>query len=628
MKKTFLSLLLFATSLAWCAKPDVIPSLRQWFDDQENPTPYVLSETARVVVPEDADCELIAFAETFAGEINRECVQEKSSWWRKLLLLDEQVRPGDILLRVKVEPHKSPEGYQLISKSDGITITAPTPLGAFWGTRTLLQVFTAQANTFPAGLANDWPQYKVRGMLFDCGRKPFALTTLRQLVKICSYYKLNDLQLHLSDNYIWLYNYPGIETVQDVLNYEPSPGAFRLESKIGGLTSTDIAYTKEAFRALVDEAKQYGVTIVPEIDVPGHALAMVRVRPDLMYKGAVGKKHDFERTALLDLNHPETLPFVKSIFDEYIDEDIFANAVVHIGADEYYGDAESYRKFTDEMLRYIQSKGKTPRLWGSLTAKLGTTPVSSQGGVQMHVWSLQWQNPRDAIAQGFDIINILDSWGYVVPSGTGSIGPYGDDIDARRLYEHWTPSNFFKQSVDPNDPHLLGGAWAIWMDNAFLTDPGLCGRDLIPGIQKNCAVVAQKTWNTQADRPYPVFEQLFLAQRASLDALPPAAWTLTYDLNLPEGAEPVCLASGDEVTLYAVSPINGKVGFYREGAHYTFDYTLPKGQPVTLAFHTADRKTWISVNGKALELLPIRQYHNDALKYCTLPKPEHIGNAR
>ncbi len=626
MKNTLLTLSFLAASVAWCAKPDVIPELRQWFDDA-NPSPYVLSEDARVVVPADASDELMAFAETFAEEINRDCVREASSWWRTLLFLNEAVQPGDILLKVKEEPHKSPEGYQLISKPEGITITAPTPVGAFYGTRTLLQVFAAQNNTFPAGLANDWPQYKVRGFLFDCGRKPFTLTTLRQLVKICSYYKINDLQLHLNDNYIWLHNYPGVKTAQDVLNYNPSAGAFRLESKVEGLTSTDLSYTKEEFQALVAEAKSLGVNIIPELDVPGHALALVRVRPDLMYKGSVGNKHDLERAAMLDLTNPETLPFVKSIFDEYIDSETFANAVIHIGTDEYYGDAESFRKFNDEMIQYIQSKGKTPRFWGSLNAKPGKTPVLPRGNAQMNVWSLGWQDPRDAVAQGFDIINILDSWTYVVPSGTGSIGAYGDDIDARRLYEHWTPCNFFNKSVKPNDPHLLGGAWAMWNDNAFLTDPGLCGRDLIPSIQKNCAVVAQKTWNTSAARPYPEFEKQFLAQRELLGANPPAEWSLSYKVEISDD-DVVCLASGDETDLYAVSPVNGKVGFRREGAQYTFDYTLPKDTPLTLTFHTANRETWISVDGKKLDLRPVRQYHNESLKYCTLPKPDNVGDAQ
>ncbi len=603
------------SATAWCAAPSVIPSIRDWTDTPDQQA-YVLSEGARVVIPENACAELEQFAKTFAAELNRPCVRGVAA------------SAGDISLTVSPAAEANPEGYTLTANAAGITITAPTPLGAFWGTRTVLQSFDNHAMTFPAGVAKDEPRYAVRGFLFDCGRKPFTLTTLRQLVKICSYYKMNDLQLHLNDNYIWLHNYPGVQTAQDVLAFEPSAGAFRLESQVKGLTSTDLSYTKEEFKALVAEAKALGVNIIPELDVPGHALALVRVRPDLMYKGSVGNKHDLERAAMLDLSNPETLPFVKTIFDEYIDESVFPNVVVHIGTDEYYGDAESFRKFNDEMIQYIQSKGKTPRFWGSLSIKKGKTPVLPRGNAQMNIWSLGWQDPREAVAQGYDIINILDSWTYVVPNGTGNIGAYGDDIDARRLYEHWTPANFFNKSVDPNDPHLIGGAWAMWNDNAFLTDPGLCGRDLLANIQKNCAVVAQKTWSVTAEQPYPEFEKIFKAQSAKLEAVAPAAWSLTYEVTIPEdNAAPVVLATGDETDLYAVSPVNGKVGFRREGAQYTFDVTLPKGKPVKLAFASANRETWIEIDGQKVEAKPIRQYHNESLKYCTLPKPTNIGAA-
>ncbi len=623
MKKTVLFSAAMLSATAWCAAPAVIPSIREW-TDTPNAQAYTLSEDARVVIPADACAELEQFAQVFAADIGRECVREVTSWWRALFCMNETFEAGDILLKVVPDAEANVESYTLTASADGITITAPTPLGAFWGTRTVLQVLD-RGEAFPAGVAKDEPEYPVRGFLFDCGRKPFTLTTLRQLVKICSYYKMNDLQLHLNDNYIWLHNYPGVQTAEDVLAFEPSPGAFRLESLVKGLTSTDLYYSKDEFKALVAEAKALGVTIVPELDVPGHALALVRVRPDLMYKGSVGNKHDLERAAMLDLSNPETLPFVKSIFDEYIDASVFPNAVVHIGTDEYYGDAESFRKFNDEMIQYIQSKGKTPRFWGSLTVKRGQTPVLPRGNAQMNIWSLGWQDPREAVAQGYDIINILDSWTYVVPSGTGSVGAYGDDIDARRLYEHWTPANFFDKSVDPNDPHLIGGAWAMWNDNAFLTDPGLCGRDLLANIQKNCAVVAQKTWSMTAERPYPEFEQIFKAQSAKLEALAPSAWSISYNVTLPEGDEPVLLASGDETDLYAVSPVNGKVGFRREGAQYTFDVTLPKGKPVALTFHTADRKTWIEVDGKVMDAQPVREHHTEALKYCTLPFPTNPG---
>ena len=599
---------LCAASVAWCAKPNVIPALREWSDGAAGET-YALTAASRVVIAPDACPKLEQYAKTFAQDLGR-------------TLVKGQPAPGDILLQVKPDAAANPEGYTLAICKHGIQVEAPTALGAFWGTRSILQVFADQNNTFPAGKAKDWPEYKVRGFMFDCGRKPFTLTTLRQLVKICSYYKLNDLQLHLSDNYIWLHNYPGVKTAQDMLAFEPSAGAFRLESKVPGLTATDISYSKADFRALVAEAAAQGVTITPELDVPGHALALVRVRPDLMYKGSVGGKHDLERAAMLDLTNPETLPFVQSIFDEYIDAGIFPSETVHIGTDEYYGDAESYRAFADAMLKHIRAKGKTPRLWGSLSYKRGQTPVTSEG-VQMHIWSLGWQNPREAIAAGYDIINILDVWTYSVPSGNGSVGGYGDDINAKAIYEQWTPANFNQLSVDPKEPKLLGGAWAMWNDNAFLTDPGLCGRDLLPRIQKNCATIGTKCWDgTKPERAYEDFLAQVKAQAKALDAEEPGEWELSFNVLVPAGSTCFPLAKSEETDLYAVSPVNGKVGFRREGAQYTFDVTLPTGKPTKVTFRSKKRETTLLIDDQPFNGKPIRQFFPQSCKFFTLPNPQ------
>lgn len=610
MKTILLALTLLAGASAWCAKPEVIPELKQWIDGSGV---YTRSATTRVVIPADACEQLKGYATTFAEELGVPCITESQN----------NKTAGAILLRqtaTNPESKTDAERYWLEVTPEQITITGKSPVAAFWGTRTLLQVFAAQKNTFPCGVAEDWPDYSVRGFMFDCGRKPFALTTLRQIVDICAYYKLNEVQLHLSDNYIWLHNYPGVKTPEDVLALEPSAGAFRLESNIPNLTSTDLSYSKQDYRDLETYANRRGINLIPELDVPGHALAMVRVRPDLMYKGSVGKKHDCERAAMLDLTNPETFPFVKSIFDEYIDSGVFSGDIVHIGTDEYYGDNESYRKFADQMLNYIKEKGKTPRLWGSFTRKNGQTPVTNKG-VQMHIWSLDWENPNEAIKAGYDIINILDRFSYVVPNGTGNVGAYGDDLDTKSLWENWTPANFNRTSVDPMSKQLLGAAWAMWNDNSFLTDPGLCGRDLLPCIRKNCAVFAQKTW--KREKPALSYGRFLmcLEEAGSPVCLSLPQWEKTYAVTRTNDA-PLKLAEGDETDLWAISPVNGNVGFRREGAQYTFNYALPKDREVALTFRVTPRKVELLADGRLVGGVPQRQYHPKSCKYYSLPAPE------
>jgi hexosaminidase len=616
MKKSLLASLLFLSTFAFAAKPVVLPALRQW--QEGDGSIYTLPEAPRILF-DRAHEALVGPIESFAKEIQA----------TPLDLTREAVKKGDIRIYLDSQALPHQEGYILEVTPEGIILTAPTVQGAYWGTRSLLQVFQRENNTFPSGCAIDWPDYAVRSFMFDCGRKPFALSTLQKLVDICAYYKMNDLQLHLTDNYIWLHNYPGVKTPQDALKIEPSAGAFRLESSIKGLASTDIAYSKAQFKALVAYAKTKGVTIVPEIDVPGHALAMVRVRPDLMYKGSVGKKHPCERAAMLDLDNPETFPFVARIFDEYIDEGVFASDIIHIGTDEYYGDAESYRAFTDKLLKHIIAKGKTPRFWGSLRAKQGKTPVVVEG-TQMHVWSLDWQDPRQAVKEGYDIINILDAHAYVVPNGTGNIGPYGDDLDMRPIYETWSPGTFKRRqtnwSIDATDPHLLGAAWAVWNDNSFLTDPGLCGRDLLPMIQKNCAVFAHRTWARENALSFDAFMAEVARQATVLRTEKPQPWQRTYTLTAC--AKTHCLAQSDELALYASLPTNGQVGFWREGAYYSFPVKLEPGKTYDLTFASKDRKASLLVVCKDEGSSPVlyqdaeRQHYPEACRYTTLPPIE------
>ena len=198
--------MLVTAATAWCAKPFVIPELRDWSDNADAGS-FELTEDTRIVIPEDACDALARYAQTFADDLGLPLVRESSGFWRTVTFTAESAEPGDILLKVVPDEAANPEGYTLTAGKSGITIQAPTPLGAFWGTRTILQVFADQGNTFPGGEAKDWPEYAKRGFMFDCGRKPFALETLRQLADICSYYKMNELQIHLSDNYIWLHRY-------------------------------------------------------------------------------------------------------------------------------------------------------------------------------------------------------------------------------------------------------------------------------------------------------------------------------------------------------------------------------------------------------------------------------------
>ncbi len=627
------------TDPATQAKPAVIPALQEWESTEKGqwkPTDTTIISCA------DVD-SLKSRMRIFAYEL---C---------NLMQVNVQIVPRSNIadIRVILSPevaHKlGPEGYEL-EINQVVTIKAATEQAAFWATRSIMQIL-ASKGALPYGRAIDYPQYPVRGFMYDVGRKPTTIQMIQDVMQVMAWYKMNDLQLHLNDNYIWLHEYTKIANdkqaslenkkaaIAEVLKQNPS--SFRLESVVEGkngvkLTSKDASFSKADFGALLDQAKLYGVSIVPEIDVPGHAMSLVAVRPELMYRGGVHKPHDVERVAMLDASHEvydpktgstyldETLNFAQGIFDEYLtgENPVFRDSVVHIGTDEYYGHPEDYRAFADAMLKFMIKRGRTPRLWGSLRAKQGKTPVISKG-VQMHIWSLYWQAPQPAIDLGYDIINILDRDVYVVPNGQGNIGAYGDDISRQHLYsDKWQPHIFANQRVAPGHPKLLGAQWALWCDNAWRRDTGLQDLDLFDRIAANCSVIAEKTWATGQDASFDAFTALTakigLPRHLNAADVYKPNYTLTFDcMRKGEGNQEQILFKGHTATIRAVDSTTGKMGLRRNSWDYVFDYTLPLDKWVSIKIVANGRQTTLFVDGKKIGS-PKRLLFPDACKYYSL----------
>ena len=282
------------------------------------------------------------------------------------------------------------EGYGITIKDGVITVEAATNTGAFYATRTLLQL---GENDLQNGEIRDFPSFSHRGFMLDTGRKFIPYDTLVDIMLNMAYYKMNDLQLHLNDNYIFLKEHLAgkhltkEQEIEYVLNHADT--GFRLQTDIVGDNGVPLTskqhYTKDEMQRLIALADELGINLVPEIDTPGHALSFVKVRPDLMYKGQLSpNKHNVERVAMLDLdkNYDETLRFVKSVYDKLLDgKDAPLRGVktIHIGTDEYYGNNENYRRYVNDLITSIKGKGYTPRIWGSLSRKSGQTPVDFEG---------------------------------------------------------------------------------------------------------------------------------------------------------------------------------------------------------------------------------------------------------
>ena len=514
------------------------------------------------------------------------------------------------------------ESYTLGIDEKRVRITSADSRGLYWGTRTLLQMLVQNPEKLPCGTAWDAPRFKLRGFMLDVGRLPIPPDYLHEVVRLMAWYKMNDLQLHLNDNYIFHEHY--VKAGEDP--FRKSYSAFRMQSEVKGkdgtpLTAEDLFYTKQQFRELVNFAARRGINIVPEFDAPGHALSFTRVRPDLIYQGPM--KHPDRRCEMLDAANPETLRFVNAVWDEYLqgkDPAFEKCRVVHVGSDEFFGAAEAYRSFADGLLGHIQKRGHTPRIWGSLKAKPGKTPVRSKG-VQMNLWSKDWGTAWQSVNQGYDVITTFDRDLYVVPFA----GYYRADKNRRGLYEKWLPNRFAQETLPAGHPQLLGATFAVWNDEIDRLHRGYGAYDIWPVIDGLVNVLSQKMWG-QPTVPRSFDEHDTLATRLSRipccnplhrnaesfelspNSLPlhlgkdskGPNYHLTMELFLPEsptpGEEQVLLES-DQGQLLAAGK-DGRITLRRSDTlEFAYNAKLPVGKKVRLELIGSMGKTELLLNG-------------------------------
>lgn len=605
-------------------QPFVIPSLREWHGGTGD---FYLTPASRIVL-NNTDKDVLKKT----ADILKKELKEQTGFSLKTAI--EKPRKGDIYLTLhEADTAIGDEGYYLkVNKI--ITISALKYQGLFWGTRTLLQLLE-QKKSIPKGIARDYPEFKVRGFVLDDGRKFFTLQFLRDYVKFMSYYKMNDFQIHLSDN-----GFKG--RFND--NWDSTYSAFRLQNTTyPSLTAKDGSYTKKEFIALQELANDYAVKIIPEIDVPAHALAFTKVVPEIG-SAAFGMDH-------LDLHNPLTNTVIENVFKEYLSgkHPVFIGKDVHIGTDEYNKkDAEAFRAFTDHFIKYIQSFGKNARVWGALTHAAGTTPVTVKD-VIMNTWYNGYANPVEMKKLGYKQISTPDGWLYIVPAA----GYYYDYLDIKNIYNKWTPSMIGDVSFPAGDPTILGGSFAEWND---IVGNGISEKDVHDRVFPAMQVLSQKMWTGndttmvfedfealskkisegptlnmrgkigKTDQPLVALfnfdkknkkiqqqhaslvkgfkgNALSFSGKNSFAKLPYVE--IGYDYTVSFWINPAVNNSADAVifkspnsTVKLKQGNTGKLGFSRDGYNFDFDYAVPENKWTHIIIAGTNKGTSLYVNSK------------------------------
>ncbi|BBY61593.1 beta-N-acetylhexosaminidase [Mycolicibacterium sarraceniae] len=254
------------------------------------------------------------------------------------------------------------ERHALEIDADGVRVWGATAEAVFRGTTTLRQLLVAQLEGGRAELRGariaDSPRFAWRGLSLDVARTFHSPETVRRVIDMCSLYKLNVLHLHLTDDQGWRVEVPSRPLLTEV----GARGA--LGDRPGGF------YRLHEIAALVAYAAERFVTVVPEIDMPGHASAAFHAYPELggltpMGSGPLEAEGIGSLPAIsnLDPGRPEVWAFVEDVLDAVISQ-FPASAYVHIGGDEAFGMPDTaHATFVEKVIELVRARGRLAVGW-------------------------------------------------------------------------------------------------------------------------------------------------------------------------------------------------------------------------------------------------------------------------
>jgi hexosaminidase len=429
---------------------------------------------------------------------------------------------GAHAIELKLDPAvQGDEAYRLAVTPTRITISASTDRGLFWGVQTLRQLLpmgrTAPVE-IPAVRIEDAPAYAWRGVMLDVSRHFYPMSFIEKQLDLLSYYKINTFHWHLTDDQGWriqIRRYPKLTSV----------GAWRTEAdgtRYGGF------YTQAQIREVVDYARRRNITVVPEIEMPGHSVAAIAAYPEL----SCDKKQVAVTTAWgvhknIDCVGDEgTFTFLRNVLDEVLP--LFPSPYVHIGGDETPKDRwhdcascqalmrklglkdedglQSY--FIRRIQKYLEGKGKTLVGWDEIL----------EGGADTHAIIEAWRGADEqakALANGNRVV---------------VAGPFYID----RTLDSLTVQDVFRTDIandsSPDDAkadaavfaahrgQLLGAEAPLWSERA---NPYNAESKLYPRV----LAFAENLWRGDAhdDAAWADFHRRLQAQYPRLDA-----WHVAY----------------------------------------------------------------------------------------------------
>ncbi len=444
--------------------PAIVPGLAKWQGGVDN---LVLTAKSRIVLEPASAASLASVSKRLQNDL------AEITGIQLPVVTNATLNDGDIGMSLTpcndtVKTRIGDEGYTMsIGKTAMLRGNLAKDAGnntnsIFYATRSLLQMLSLDGkgagkhNTLKQGYAIDYPLYAERTFMVDTGRGFTDKESLKAYMKLLGWYKINTLHLHLTD---------------DLLNRTPGNSGlakegFRLYSNNPAfqnkqpLSADGLYYSKDDWNELEDAAAENGIALVPEIDSPGHATALVKALKRL-YPNNPSSGNE------LAVTHPDTLAYIKDVWNEFLPW--FRSKRVHVGADE--SSSSSQIAFINDMATFFKSKGKTLQIWNDAVTSVSLLDPD----VVVQYWSEgstvqsnknKWINSSIAF-----YVNPQNGGAYAESLGFAGDSFYADDsglgIDHQNAYggPNWDwfgNTKALTSSVKDLPP--LGGQLSLWND--------------------------------------------------------------------------------------------------------------------------------------------------------------------
>jgi hexosaminidase len=430
---------------------------------------------------------------------------------------------GDQVIRLSISKNDSigDEGYNLAVGEHGVTLSTNSGAGLFYGVQTLMQLFQSDGNNLPFISITDYPRFGYRGLHLDVGRHMFPVSFIKKYIDLMARHKMNRFHWHLTEDQGWRIEIKKYPRLQQVAAYRDETVVGRASTRTrnqphdfdgkryGGF------YTQEEVKEVVQYAADHFITVIPEIELPGHAMAALAAYPEL---GCTGGPYKTATTwgifpDVYCAGKENTFAFLQDVFDEIIP--LFPSKYVHIGGDEVFNkyfttawekcphckkrmkteklkdklELQSY--FVQRIEKYLNSKDRQIIGWDEIL----------EGGLAPNATVMSWRGEEGGIAaakKDHDVIMSPENWFYLDHSQ--------DTTDHALIHVAITPlSEVYSYEPIPAQlssaeaEHILGAQANVWTEYMktpeqveFMTWPRACA-------------VAEIEWSPANGRTYEDF---------------------------------------------------------------------------------------------------------------------------